>query len=151
MGRYELEDLERYLKLTDEEKEKLGEPEPVYDDTEQVTLEEVYKLSDDFKVLQAQLKALHPMRVGTFKRFWKMNRMKRSRREKLILLMDQSDHQAAPIWGEGFKTWREEMPEAVEFLEMIEKKRKDKEQQTFRQQGNTIIKDIKAKPAVLSS
>ena len=60
----------------------------------------------------------------------------------LIELFDAADQQAEFYYGEGFKTWREEIEGVEEFLQEIISKKKLSDEKT-QIQGNTIIKTIK--------
>ena len=56
------------------------------------------------------------MRIGIFKRYWQKFKYNRSRRELLVGMFDAADKQAEFYYGEGFKTWREEIEGVDEFL-----------------------------------
>lgn len=62
------------------------------------------------------MRKLQPVRIGIFKRYWQKFKYNRSRRELLVGMFDAADKQAEFYYGEGFKTWREEIEGVDEFL-----------------------------------
>lgn len=76
MSRYELEKLEKILKITDEEREAeegMKESLPVMfdEDGNQLTLEQAWKTTDEYKGIQEQVRRLNAVRVSTFKQYWR--------------------------------------------------------------------------------
>lgn len=64
------------------------------------------------------------MRIGVFKRYWSRFKYNKKRREILIEMFDASDKQAEFYYGEGFKSWRDEIEGVNEFLQEIITKNK---------------------------
>ena len=56
------------------------------------------------------------MRIGVFKRYWSRFKYNKKRREILMDMFDASDKQAEFYYGEGFKSWRDEIEGVNEFL-----------------------------------
>lgn len=89
MSRYELQELERLLLQTDEEREAeqldAAKTEAVYDEHgNQLSNEEIFKMTDEYKEIQVQVRRLQPMRVGAFKRYWDRFKLNKNNREQLM-------------------------------------------------------------------
>ncbi len=86
--------------MTDEEKEKAENElfeklEPIYDENGNLlSNEEAFRLSDEFKEIQEQIRRLQPTRIGIMKRYWDKFRYNKNRRQGLIEMFDASDEQA---------------------------------------------------------
>lgn len=94
MSRYELKELERVLTMTEEEAARESEllSQKVYDEHGyDLSPEEAYKLTDEYKGLQEEVRRLQPMRIGVFKRYWAKFKYNRAKREKILELFDAAD------------------------------------------------------------
>lgn len=145
MSRYELKELEKTLMMSEEDAARESErlAQQVLDEHGQdLGPEEAYKLSDEYKGLQEEVRRLQPMRIGVFKRYWARFKYNSSKREELMEMFDAADQQAGFYYGEGFKSWRDEIEGVHEFLAEIRTKEREAEAKT-QVKGNTIIRTIK--------
>ena len=109
---------------------------------EHLSAEEAYRLTDEYKGLQAEVRRLQPMRIGVFKRYWARFKYNRNKREQLMEMFDAADQQAEFYYGEGFTSWRDEIEGVHEFLEELRTKKREAEAKSH-VKGNTIVKTIK--------
>lgn len=97
MSRYELQELERLIRLEEEgivEEEPIPEGIPEFDENgEQVSKEFIAKQTDEFKDLKRQVIQIQPMRIAIFKRYWNKFKYNKKRREMLIEMFDEADEQ----------------------------------------------------------
>ena len=92
MSRYELNELERIIRIEDglenEEEEILEE----FDENgEPISKIDIFKKSDEYFELRAQIKKIQPTRIGVFKRYWDKFKFNRKRRELLVAMFDETD------------------------------------------------------------
>jgi len=129
MSRYELQKLERFLRLDDEG--MLLEPEAAefhikeelqqFDENgEPLSKEEIFKQTHDFKEIQGQLRNLQPIRMGVFKKYWNKFKYNRQRREYMVEVFDSADVQVQLYLGDEYVNWRDEIEGAREFLADME-------------------------------
>ena len=98
----------------------------MYDENgNQLSIEEVFKTTDEYKNIQEQVHRLQPQRLAVFKQYWRKFKNNKSRREWLVKALDNSDKQMEFYYGEGFKPWRDEVEGVHEFLESLEAKKKE--------------------------
>lgn len=124
MSRYEIQEVERLLKLEQEEDQKAdAAPEDDYDEEGNLIDKlAIYKQTEEYQTTLAQIRKLQPMRIAYFKRFWDKFKYNKARREYLIEQMDKTSEQVAYYLGDEYKDWRDEIPGAREFLKQIETK-----------------------------
>ena len=63
------------------------------------------------------------MRIGIFKRYWDKFKFNKKRREKLVEMFDETDKQIEFYLVDEFKSWRDEIEGARQFLEEIKVKK----------------------------
>ena len=122
MSRYELEELERALAMTEEERlDAYHDDAPKFDaEGNQLPPAEAFKLTEEYRKAQVQVRALQPYRLATFTRQWRKMKNIRRKRDAIMRMMDASDEQAGYLYGEGFVGWRDAVPGAREFIAEVE-------------------------------
>lgn len=147
MSRYELQELEQALKEEEMEDEELSEEE------EEVVLDEhgnpidkevLWRQTDEYKEIKAELLKLQPMKVGVYKRYWDKFKYNKARREHMIELFDNADEQTKYYLQEEYVNWRDEIPGVRDFLKQVQTKKVETKIQTA-MLGNTIVRTIPGK------
>ena len=94
MSRYELGELEKVLRDKEVEEqlrlERGSDAETSEDELDATDMAELMKTPDHFEI-RAEVLKLQPMRIATFKRYWDKFKYNKTRREKLVLMFDESD------------------------------------------------------------
>jgi len=146
MSRYELTELERIMRMTEEEielaaVEEIAKLDNVIDKNGKLlTRLEAYRISDEFTDLRDEIRKLQPMRIGIFKRYWDKFKYNKDRRETLVEMFDTADEQVEFYLEKEHKSWRDEIPGVRKFLSEISTK-KISEDVRLSLKGNTIIRN----------
>lgn len=150
MSRYELNELEKIIRIEDgldQEEEDLA---PSIDEEGNIIdkLEE-FKKSEYYFSNQAQIRKIQPIRIGVFKRYWDKFKFNKRRRDLLCEMFDETDKQVAFYLGDEFVSWRDEIEGSRQFLENIQKK-KIEDDVRLSLKGNTVIRTLKGKTQELN-
>ena len=143
MSRYELQELEQYMrKMELGEDDELTEEEEVLDEEGvPIDKEVIFKQTDYFIEAKQEIRKLQPMRIGVFKKYWEKFKFNKSRRENMIELFDEADEQVKFYLEDEFRSWRDEIPGVREFIRNISTKSVESDVRTAKA-GNTVVKEI---------
>ena len=150
MSRYELQELERYMKQAEESLGQEEKQEVLFDeDGNPLSKQEMLLQDKEYLATREEIRKLQPMRIGVFKRYWDKFRFNKTRRQYLIEMFDETDKQIEFYLGDEYKNWRDEIPGTRQFLKELESKKRETDILT-QNKGNTIIRTIKGTHAELN-
>ena len=101
MSRYELNELEKIIRIEDGLDQEEEDLTPTVDEDGNIIDKiEEFKKSDYYFENQAQIIKIQPMRIGIFKRYWDKFKFNKRRRELLSEMFDETDKQVEFYLGD---------------------------------------------------